>query len=82
MEQYVQVIEEENEDPIELPCEEDSTLLLSTLVAQFPGACGLKYRNQDSGALRGLRILDGKIFPPEGQWDGTVFQVVFPKGKL
>ena len=82
MNQYVQVTEEENEDPIELPCEDDATLLLSTVVAQFPGACGLKYRNEESGSLRGLRLLDGKIFPPNGQWAGHVYYVVFPKGKF
>ena len=80
MNQYVQVVEEENEDPIELPCEEDSTLLLSTVVAQFPGACGLKYRNKESGCLRGLRLVDGKLFSPDGEWTEHVYHVVFPKG--
>lgn len=42
--EYLQVAEEEGEEPIELPTEEDGTLLLSTLSGQFPGASGLKYR--------------------------------------
>lgn len=37
MNQYIQVAEEESDEPIELPTEEDATLLLSTLSAQFPG---------------------------------------------
>lgn len=39
-----QVVEEEFEDAVELPIEDDGTLLLTTLSAQFPGATGLKYR--------------------------------------
>ncbi|XP_030554229.1 TAR DNA-binding protein 43 isoform X2 [Drosophila novamexicana] len=48
---FVQVSEEEGDEPIELPAEEDGTLLISTLQAQFPGSCGLKYRNMDSKAI-------------------------------
>ena len=80
MEQCIQVAEDENEEAMELPCEEDNTLLLSTLIAQFPGACGLKYRNRETGGLRGLRIVDGKIFPPGGSWESPVYIAVFPKG--
>lgn len=54
--EYVKVLEDEGEEPIELPLEEDGTLLLSTLQAQFPGTCGLKYRNPDTGAMRGVRL--------------------------
>lgn len=54
--EYVQVVEEEGEEPIELPVEDDGTLLLSTLQAQFPGTCGLKYRNPESRAMRGVRL--------------------------
>jgi len=42
---YLQVAEEEGDEPIELPAEEDGTLLISTLAAQFPGCSGLKYRS-------------------------------------
>lgn len=44
-EHYLQVAEKEDDEPVEIPSEDDGTLLLSTLAAQFPGACGLKYRN-------------------------------------
>lgn len=77
---YIQVCEEENDEPIEIPTEEDSTLLLSTLVAQFPGACGLKYRHPDSRGLRGVRLVDGRLHAPDEGWN-YVFVCVFPKGE-
>ena len=79
MEQYIQVAEHENEEAIELPTESDGCLLLATLAAQFPDACGLKFRSS-SGAMRGLRVLDGRIQSPEGVWADSVYITVFPKG--
>lgn len=55
MSTYVRVVEDENDDPTEIPVEDDGTILVSTLAGQFPGACGLKYRNPDTNVLRGLR---------------------------
>lgn len=80
MTQYLQVSEDENDEPIEIPSEEDGTLLLSTLSAQFPGACGLKYRNPSSGNFRGVRLHEGLLYPPDKCWDSHVYIVVFPKG--
>ena len=80
MNQYIQVAEDETEEPIELPIEEDGTLMLSTLAAQFPGACGLKYRNPDTGNFRGIRLVEGKLHPSEGHWQNLVYTAVFPKG--
>ncbi|GIY67415.1 TAR DNA-binding protein 43 [Caerostris extrusa] len=81
---YVQVVEEEGEEPIEVPLEEDGTLLLSTLAAQFPGTCGLKYRNPSTGTIRGIRLIDGKLNPPYGTtgWGNSLYVCVFPKGLL
>ncbi|XP_042909396.1 TAR DNA-binding protein 43 isoform X1 [Parasteatoda tepidariorum] len=77
---YVQVAEEEGEEPIEVPCEEDGSLLLTTLAAQFPGTCGLKYRNPATGTMRGVRVSDGKLVPPPGSgWDDSLYICVFPK---
>ncbi|XP_055385555.1 TAR DNA-binding protein 43 [Condylostylus longicornis] len=77
---YIQVIEEEGEDPIELPSEEDGTLLLSTLQAQFPGACGLKYNNAETKATRGIRLNEGRFYAPSGEGWGTISYIcVFPK---
>ena len=41
---YIQVAENEGEEPVELPLEADYTLAMTTLTAQYPGASGLKYR--------------------------------------
>ncbi|KAL5021425.1 hypothetical protein ScPMuIL_000580 [Solemya velum] len=79
MSQYIQVTEDENEEPIEIPSEEDGTLLLTTLSAQFPGACGLKYRNVETGTIRGVRVAEGSLHPPDGIWGEHVHVVVYPK---
>ncbi|KAI5720725.1 hypothetical protein M8J77_010927 [Diaphorina citri] len=67
-------LEDENDlDPIELPTEEDGTLLLSTVTAQFPGASGLKFKSA-TGSTRGLRLLDGAFHAPPGTgWDNINF---------
>ncbi|XP_064460518.1 TAR DNA-binding protein 43-like isoform X2 [Ornithodoros turicata] len=76
---FIQVAEDESEEPIELPCEDDGTLLLTTLSAQFPATCGLKYRNPDSGTMRGVRLVDGRFHPPDSGWGNVVYYCVFPK---
>lgn len=80
MSQYIHVAENEGDEPMEIPSEDDGTLLLTTLSAQFPGACGLKYRNHETGTLRGIRLSDGRLYPPDTDWGRQVFIVVFPKG--
>ncbi|CAH0549677.1 unnamed protein product [Brassicogethes aeneus] len=78
--EYLQVAEDEGEEPIELPTEEDGTLLLSTLAAQFPGSSGLKYRNPENKIVRGVRLSEGRLHPPpEGAWGTQIFYCVFPK---
>ncbi|XP_033220126.1 TAR DNA-binding protein 43 isoform X1 [Belonocnema kinseyi] len=79
MSSYIQVAEDEGEEPIELPTEDDGTLLLTTLSAQFPGTCGLKYRNPESRTMRGVRLVDGRLHPPENGWGKAVYFCVFPK---
>jgi len=82
MSSYIQVAEDEGEEPIELPTEDDTTLLLTTLSAQFPGTCGLKYRNPESRTMRGVRLVDGRLHPPENGWGKAIYFCVFPKGIL
>merc|ERR1719210_2062640 len=79
---YIQVCEDEGDEPIELPPEEDGTLLLTTLTGQFPGACGLKFRNPETRGWRGVRLTDGRLFPPGGNdtgWGTNVYVSVLPK---
>ncbi|KPP64664.1 TAR DNA-binding protein 43-like [Scleropages formosus] len=57
---YIRVAEDENEEPMEIPSEDDGTVLLSTVAAQFPGACGLRYR---SPCVFGGRRLEARKWP-------------------
>ncbi|XP_071946173.1 TAR DNA-binding protein 43-like [Antedon mediterranea] len=83
MTQYVRTVEDENDpEPMELPVEADGTILLSTLHAQYPGATGLKYRNPDSGAMRGLRLVENAIQPPDDVWHDYLYIAAFPKNTV
>ncbi|XP_065060755.1 TAR DNA-binding protein 43-like, partial [Rhopilema esculentum] len=76
----IRVADEENpRDSIDVPSEDDGTLLLTTLQAQYPGATGLRYRSEISGNWRGLRISQGIICPPPENWGNTLFYVVRPR---
>lgn len=77
---YIRVAEDENEEPMEIPSEDDGTVLLSSVAAQFPGACGLRYRNPESQCMRGVRLLEGVLHAPENDWGNLVYVVNYPKG--
>jgi TAR DNA-binding protein 43 len=79
--QYVLVTDDDNEQPMEVPAEPDGTLLLSTLSAQFAGACGLKYFNASTNSHRGVRLADGRLHPPDDSWGSRLYVCVFPKNK-
>ncbi|XP_066522573.1 TAR DNA-binding protein 43 [Hoplias malabaricus] len=78
-EMYIRVAEEENEEPMEIPSEDDGTVLLSTVAAQFPGACGLRYRSPISQCMRGVRLVEGVLHAPENGWGNLVYVVNYPK---
>lgn len=67
---------------VDLPLEADDTLLLSTLHAQYPDACGLKYVAPDNGRTRAVRLADNKLHPPSGDdgWGDVVYFCSFNKG--
>lgn len=76
---YIQAIEEDSAEAIELPLEEDQTLDLATLQSQFRNAIGLKYK-AETGAWRALKVNGQSIVHPGKQWsDSIVYVVVFPK---
>lgn len=81
MEKVVQVAEEEGEQIVELPLENDGSLLYSTLVKFFPKARGLRYYTQID-TIRGVRLANGKFYPPLTNWGSTVFYCVFLEGTL
>ncbi|XP_061910319.1 TAR DNA binding protein, like isoform X2 [Entelurus aequoreus] len=76
---YIRVAEDENEEPMEIPSEDDGTVLLSSVAAQFPGACGLRYRNPESQCMRGVRLVEGVLHAPESEWGNLVYVVNYPK---
>ncbi|KAG8568479.1 hypothetical protein GDO81_014018 [Engystomops pustulosus] len=78
--EYIRVAEDENEEPMEIPSEDDGTVLLSTVTAQFPGACGLRYRNPVNQCMRGVRLVEGILHAPESGWGNLVYVVNYPKG--
>lgn len=78
---YIRVAEDENEEPMEIPSEDDGTVLLSSVSAQFPGACGLRYRNPESQCMRGVRLVEGVLHAPESSWGNLVYVVNYPKGE-
>lgn len=61
---WVPIVLKEGEDPVEVQTEENGTLLLSSISAQFPGATGLKFRNPQTNGMRGVRISEGVLSPP------------------
>uniref|UniRef100_A0A2I3G1B8 TAR DNA-binding protein 43 n=1 Tax=Nomascus leucogenys TaxID=61853 RepID=A0A2I3G1B8_NOMLE len=71
--------EDEKDEPIEIPLEDDGTVLLSTVTAQFPGACGLRYRNPVSQCMRGARLVEGILHTPDAGWGNLVYVVNYPK---
>ncbi|XP_076019492.1 TAR DNA binding protein, like isoform X1 [Genypterus blacodes] len=77
---YIRVAEDESEEPMEIPSEDDGTVLLSSVAAQFPGACGLRYRNPESQCMRGVRLVEGVLHAPENDWGNLVYVVNYPKG--
>ncbi|XP_055515365.1 TAR DNA-binding protein 43-like [Leucoraja erinacea] len=79
MAEYIRVVDEESAEPMEIPSEDDGTLLLSTVTAQFPGAYGLRYRNPDNQCLRGVRLVEGILHAPDNGWGNLVYVVNYPK---
>ena len=79
MSDFVRVVEDEScpEMAMELPTEPDSTLLMSTIQAQFPAATGLRYKNPDTQGWRGVRMVESALHPPaEEGWADHLFVIV------
>uniref|UniRef100_A0A2K5UB05 TAR DNA-binding protein 43 N-terminal domain-containing protein n=1 Tax=Macaca fascicularis TaxID=9541 RepID=A0A2K5UB05_MACFA len=66
-------------EPVEIPLEDDGTVLLSTVTAQFPGACGLRDRNPVFQCMRGVRLVEGILHAPDAGWGNLVYVVNYPK---
>jgi len=80
---YIKVSEtEKDEEPIEFLIEPDNTIPLSSIAAQFPEACGLKYRFSVTNTLRGLKLTDGVVHMPTNVEDWKNQLYIVTKAKL
>ena len=69
------VLLKDGNNEIELELEADGTLSMSSLQAVCGSkATGLTY-TAESGRERGIRVSDGKLFPPKGKWGGKAYSV-------
>jgi hypothetical protein len=85
---YLRVSEDFGEEELEVPLEDDGTLLLTTLQSCFPQSSGLKFRNERTGCYRAVKlskVVDEFKFQPPGVsddgWDCEKinYLCVFPK---
>uniref|UniRef100_A0A673T9Y8 TAR DNA-binding protein 43 N-terminal domain-containing protein n=1 Tax=Suricata suricatta TaxID=37032 RepID=A0A673T9Y8_SURSU len=76
MSEYPQVTEDENDKPIEMPSEEDGTVLLLMATAQFLGACVLPSRNLMFPCMRGVRLIEEILHVPSEAGGGNLVCVV------
>lgn len=75
---YIKVKKVEGETESEIvgcPAEDDGNVLVSTLASQFPGAIGLRYKDEE-GISKALRVKDDVVTPPTGGWGDQVYTVV------
>eukprot|EP01134_Creolimax_fragrantissima_P000276 CFRG0276T1 len=72
---YLKVVFDDDE-PVEVPLEDDDTLLVSILESQFPNATGLKYHNEASDSVRAVRCANGVLSVPHDGWGNRVYTVV------
>lgn len=74
MTEYVKVFGED-EEFVRLPIT-NCTLLLTTLESQYPGVCGLRFRNKDNDWC-GVECKGGTFVIPNSK---DSFHCVFPRG--
>ncbi|XP_065567367.1 myosin heavy chain 95F-like isoform X2 [Artemia franciscana] len=67
---------------IELPLEDDDSLLLTTLTSQFPDAIGLTFYCESSQGTRGLKVSEGKLWPPRGGWSNIIYSCTSIKERI
>jgi len=76
---YIKVGDDEDAEVfMELPTENDGSILLSTIQAQYPCAIGLKFQSS-SGSLRGVKISDNILYPPFDGWGDRQYTTAVSK---
>lgn len=79
---YVRVCESADTDEIvELPTENNGTMLLSTITAQYPDAIGLRFKS-DTGMWRGIRVTDDILDIPLEGWGDKEYYITIAKTGL
>uniref|UniRef100_A0A673TWF6 RRM domain-containing protein n=1 Tax=Suricata suricatta TaxID=37032 RepID=A0A673TWF6_SURSU len=69
----------ENDEPTQIPLEDDGTVLLSIVTVQFPGAWGLCPRSPVSQWMRGVQLVEGILHAPDTDWGNLMYVVNYPK---
>lgn len=69
---HIKIALNEDSEFMEFPKEDDNTVLLSTIQAQFPEAIGMKYKGS-SGAWRALKAVDNVLEAPKDGWGDQVY---------
>ena len=77
---YVQIGDGTGE-VVEVPTENDGTMLLTTVAAQFSNALGLRFKSE-SGLWRGVRVNGNVMDPPAEGWGDVEYSIVLRKGKF
>ena len=54
-----------NEGIVEVETEDDGSLSLCNIAAQFPNASGLKYLNENTNCWHGVHRVRDSFFPPQ-----------------
>lgn len=75
MAQYIFITNNSEDEAMEVPSEDDGTILLSTLQAQYPSAIGLKYKVESR--YRAVKLADGKLYAPLDGWQDRVYFCTF-----
>ena len=67
--EYIAVVKEEGAEPVEIELEENLSVSLAMLNAEFgSGIAGLSYRNPSTGLRRLLRTDGTHVNPPRSGW--------------
>ena len=68
-------------EPINFPVDgDDQTIHMTTIKAQIPEATGLKYEDEETRTCTAIRLVDGLLYPPQGEWGIRYYRVVVPTG--
>lgn len=79
MSEYTWVSEDENKELIEISSEYNGVVLLSTVIAQFPGARGLHHKNPVSQCMKGILLAEEILHAPDADSGNLVYVVNCPK---